>query len=115
MRRIFLSIAALALMLVTADSAFAQRWSGRVGGFSWSVPTYSYGYYPSTVTVGDTVIRTGYYDGGYYYGSPTYGYYSSPVYYSTPSYYYSTPSYYYSTPVYYTYPRYRWGGWGWRW
>jgi hypothetical protein len=111
MRRIFLSIAALALMLVTADSAFAQRWGIGVGwgGGYWGAPGYSVSY---GTRVGDGFVRVGYSSGGYYYGYPAYGYYSTPVYYTSPGYYYSTPTYYYSSPVYYSgyysYPRWGW-------
>src|SRR5687767_6434428 len=96
MKRLFLGIAALALLLVTTESASAQgfgvSYGTRVGnsgflsvgyGTGWGgwggygYPAYGYGYAAPVY--------------GYSYAAPAYGYsyapvYSAPVYYSSPSY-----------------------------
>jgi hypothetical protein len=127
MKRIFLGLAALALLLVATESASARPWYGVSGGYGWGGPYYgaSYG-----TRVGNSGFLSVGYSSGYY---PTYGYvapayYTTPVYadpvYATPVYtapaYYSTPYYsapgYYSSPSigfsYYSGPRGR-RGWGW--
>lgn len=119
MRRLTLSLAALVLMFMTAEVAFAQHWGGRVGyegGYS-SGP--SYGTYYSTRTDSGVVMFGNTITGAF--GSPVYRYPSTIIHTqqvrTTPIYAYQTPVYY-SPPIYYgqsfvsygNYPRtYRWG------
>lgn len=138
MKRLFLGIAALALLMVTTETASARPWWGVNAGYGWGGPYYGvsygtrvgnngflsvgvgsgyggyggYGYYPAYgYSYAPTYYSTPVYD--YSYSTPTYGYsYSSPVYYSTPT-YYSTPVYYSSPSIGISY--YRGGRWGWGW
>jgi len=105
MKRTFLGLAALALLLVTTETASARSWWGVSGGWGWGGPYVgaSYGTRVGNngfVSIGASVPLGGY---GYGYSYPSYGY-VAPAYYSTPV-YDSTP-YYYSTPTYYTTPYY---------
>jgi len=97
MKRVFLGMAALALLLVTTETANAQYW--RVGGgYGYGGPYYGASY--GTRVGNRGFLSVGYAGGGYAY--PSYGY-VAPAYYATPVYaapvYYSTP-YYYSRPYY---------------
>jgi hypothetical protein len=114
MKRVFLGMAALALLLVTTETANAQYW--RVGGgYGYGGPSLGVSY---GTRIGDSgFLRVGYFSGGYGYPGygyayPAYGYaapvYAAPVYYARP--YYSSP-YYYSRPYYGGYYGRR--GWGW--
>jgi len=134
MKRLFLGIAALALLLVTTETASARPWYGVSAGYGWGGPYVgaSYGTRVGNngfLSVGVSAPLGGY--GGYGYSYPTYGYgyaptYSTPVYdysYATPVYsapvYYSTPAYYSSPSIGFSYYRGGWGGgwgrrgWGW--
>jgi hypothetical protein len=139
-----LSLAALALLFVTAETASARPWWGVSAGYGWGGPYYGVSYgtrvgHNGFVSVGVGGGGYGYYPAysyGYspvYYTTPTYDYtYSTPVYdstyvtpatyveptyYTTPTYYYSTPSYYYGPSIGFSYYGGGWGrGWGgWRW
>jgi hypothetical protein len=105
MKRMFLGLAALALLLITTETASARPWWGVSGGWGYGGPYVGVNYASRVgnngfVSIGTTVPLGGY---GYGYGYPSYGY-VAPAYYSTPVYaapvYYSTPAYY-STPYYY--------------
>jgi len=139
MKRLFLGIAALALLLVTTETASARPWYGVSAGYGWGGPYVgaSYGTRVGNngfLSVGVSAPLGGY--GGYGYSYPSYGYsypsygysyaptyystpvydysYSTPVYYSTPT-YYSSPAYYSSPSIGFSYYRGGWGrrGWGW--
>jgi hypothetical protein len=119
MKRLILGIAALALLLVTTETANAQSW--RVSGW------YGGGYPGISAAYGTRVGDSGFLTVGYSTGYPAYSYgyaypsygYSYPVYGYRP-YYYASPVYY-SSPYYYSGPTfgasyYGGGGrWGWRW
>lgn len=115
MRRMFLALSAVALLLVTADVASARpRWGVNVGygggGYGWGGPGYSVSY---GTRVGDGFLNVGYSSG---YSYPAYGY-AYPAYgYAYPSYGYAAPVYY-AAPAYYSYPSYGYSygrrGWGW--
>jgi hypothetical protein len=131
MKRLFLGIAALALLLVATESASARPWYGVSAGYGYGGPYVgaSYGTRVGNngfLSVGVSAPLGGY--GGYGYGGyayPAYGYSYAPTYYSTPVYDYSyaTPVYaapvYYSAPAYYSSPSigfsYYRGGWGGGW
>jgi len=127
MKRLFLGIAALTLLLVTTESAQARPWYGVSAGYGWGGPYYGASY--GTRVGNNGFLSVGYSSGygGYGYSYPAYGYgYAAPAYYSTPAYGYSyaAPVYvaptYYSTPYYYSSPSigfsyYRGGRWGWGW
>src|SRR5918993_4230717 len=108
MKRLFLGIAALALLLVTTESASAQGF-----GISYGTRVGNSGF----LSVG---YGTGW--GGYGYGYPAYGYgYAAPVYgysYAAPVYAAPVYGYSYAAPVYYSGPSFGvsysrgWGG-GW--
>jgi hypothetical protein len=107
-RRVILSsIAALAILAFAASDANAgPRWGvsvGYGGGYWGGGPGYSVSY---GTRVGNGFLSVGYSN----YAYPSYGYYSTPVYYSRP-YYYGTPVYN-SRPYYYggysSYPSYGW-------
>jgi len=111
MKRVMLGIAAIALLLVTTETANAQSW--RVGGWYGGYPVVSGSYGTVSFSTGYPAYSYGYAYPSYGYAYPAYGYrsyYASPVYYSTPM-YYSSP-YYYSPGYGVSYYR---GGWGWRW
>jgi len=140
MKRLFLGIAALALLLVTTESASARPWYGVSAGYGWGGPYVGASY--GTRIGNNGFLSVGYSTGfgGYGYGYPAYGYsypsygysyaptyYSTPVYdttYTTPVYSdttYTTPVYsdttyttpvYYSSPVYYSTPAYYGGYYG---
>jgi heterogeneous nuclear ribonucleoprotein A1/A3 len=129
MKRFFLGIAAVALLLVATETASARPWYGVNAGYGYGGPYYGVSY--GTRVGNNGVVSVGYSSGysGYGYGYPAYGYtYAAPAYYSTPVYAdatYAAPAYY-STPVYYTAPAYysgpsfgvsyySGGGWGRRW
>lgn len=99
MKRLFLGIAALGLLLVASESASARPWWGVSAGYGWGGPYVgaSYGTRVGNngfLSVGVAAPLGGY--GGYGYSYPAYGYSYAPTYYSTPVYDYSS----YSTPVY---------------
>src|SRR6186997_2877576 len=127
MKRLFLGIAALGLLLVTTESASARPWYGVSAGYGYGGPYYGVSY--GTRVGNSGFLSVGYSSGFGGYAYPAYGYsYAAPAYYSAPVYDYSyvAPVYsapvYYSTPVYYSSPsfgfsyyRSGWGrrGWGW--
>jgi hypothetical protein len=124
MKRVFLALAAVALLVMTADTASARpRWGVSLGyGGGYYGSPYGWGGSGFGISYGtrigdDGFLRVGYSSGprwGY-----SYPYYSTPYYYSTPV--YTTPYYYsspvYSTGYYYSRPSYGFsyyrGGWGW--
>jgi hypothetical protein len=131
MKRMFLGLAALALLLITTETASARPWYGVSGGWGYGGPYVGASYASRVgnngfISVGVSAPLGGY---GYDYGYPSYGYvapayystpvYAAPVYYSTPAYYttpyYYAPAYYASPSIgfsYYSGPRYRYGrGW----
>jgi hypothetical protein len=138
MRRLFLGIAALALLLVTTETASARPWYGVSAGYGWGGPYVgaSVGTRVGNngfVSLGYSTRFGGYSYPAYGYSYPAYGYsyptydssYSTPVYDSTyvaPAYGYSYAPTYYSAPAYYggpsigvSYYSGGWGrGWGWR-
>jgi hypothetical protein len=112
MKRLFLGIAALGLLLVATETASARPWWGVSAGYGWGGPYVgaSYGTRVGnngfvSVGVSAPLGGYGYSYPAYGYGYPSYGYSYAPTYYSTPVYDYS-----YSTPVYsdttYTTPTY---------
>src|SRR5258708_6748887 len=122
MRRIFLGMAALALLCVTAETASARPWYGVSAGYGWGGPYYGVSY--GTGIGRNGFLSVGYTSGwggyGYY---PAYGYsYVTPVTYTTPVYdtapvstvpvssdatpVYTTPVDYDTTPAYYYTPSY---------
>jgi len=129
MKRLFLGIAALALLLVTTESASARPWYGVSAGYGWGGPYVGASY--GTRVGNNGFLSVGYstgFGGGYGYGYPAYGYggygYAAPAYgysYAAPVYAAPVYGYSYAAPVYYSSPSigfsyYRggWGrGWGW--
>lgn len=138
MRRLFLGIAALAMLLVTTETASARPWYGVSAGYGWGGPYVgaSYGTRIGNngfLSVGYSTGFGGYSYPAYGYSYPAYGYsYAAPVYYSTPVYdtTYTTPVYdstyvapasydssyvtpsYYVAPTYYATPAYYGGYYG---
>jgi hypothetical protein len=114
MKRLFLGIAALGLLLAATESASARPWYGVSAGYGYGGPYVgaSYGTRVGNngfLSVGVSAPLGGY--GGYGYSYPAYGYSYAPAYYNTPAYdsSYATPVYsapVYSTPVYYSAPAY---------
>jgi hypothetical protein len=125
MKRLFLGIAALTLLLATTETASAQWGYGGSGfGVSYGTRVGNRGFL--SVGYGTGYSYPAY---GYSYAAPVYGYsYAAPVYdysyapvYSTPVYGYSYAPVYYSSPsIGVSYYRGGWGrgwgvgyGWGW--
>jgi hypothetical protein len=119
MKRFFVALAAMAMLLVVTETASARPWYGVSAGYGWGGPYVGASYgtrigHNSFLSVGVAAPLGGY---GYGYSYPSYGYgysYAAPAYYSTPVYaepVYVAPTYYYSTPAYYATPYY-YGGYG---
>jgi hypothetical protein len=111
MKRLFLGIAALALLFTVTETASARPRYGINAGYGWGGPYAGVSY--GTRVGNNGFLSVGYSTGfggyGYYpsygYSYPSYGYSYAPTYYSTPAYdsSYSTPVYSsssYTTPVY---------------
>jgi hypothetical protein len=103
MKRLFLGIAAVALLLVTTETASARPWYGGVSaGYGWGGPYVGASY--GTRVGNNGFVSVGYSTGFGGYSYPAYGGYSYPAYgysYAAPA-YYTTPVYdtTYTTPVY---------------
>gem|GEM_PF-7114154 len=84
---LMLSMMALLLVVISADTAQAARWRGRRGGVYIGVGTPYRGYYRGNYGRGYSSPYRGYYGRGYY--SPYRGYYGRGYYggYGYPGYY----------------------------